>query len=384
MNGRIYDPVAARFLQADPIVQDPFNGQSYNRYGYVLNNPLSFTDPTGFSWWTQWRRPIFAIGAGAFAWWAAPYVGAYFGGLEAGAVAASTGATEQAIGAAYAVGYSAGQAATIVAGGFAAGGIQGGNIESALQGALFAGLNFGIGEITGHVPAFGTGAFAANVGLHAAVGCGQQAAAGGSCRAGALSGGFSAFAGPFVQGPMPVQFAVHIAIGGFASKLGGDKFENGAITAAFAYLFNACATDVCREFLQRRGFADTSGSDGQSGVIYTDDVKLAPTPALPRERWTGSIGEWHDVDIGEVLEVVAPIKFPFTLSAGFAFEEGYREYQYARAITIYQTTYTQDDSVTRTIGTVRDGFVWGRSPFDLDPIHRLVTRTCFALPGNCY
>jgi hypothetical protein len=53
-----------------------------------------------------------------------------------------------------------------------------------------------------------------------------------------MAGGFSAFAGPFVQGPMPIQFAAYIAIGGVASKLGGDKFENGAITAAFAYLFN--------------------------------------------------------------------------------------------------------------------------------------------------
>ena len=49
MNARIYDPTIGRFLSADPTVPAPFNGQSYNRYTYVLNNPLSLTDPTGLA-----------------------------------------------------------------------------------------------------------------------------------------------------------------------------------------------------------------------------------------------------------------------------------------------------------------------------------------------
>jgi RHS repeat-associated protein len=48
MNGRIYDPEIGRFLSADPFVQEVGNLQSMNRYSYVLNNPLSFTDPSGF------------------------------------------------------------------------------------------------------------------------------------------------------------------------------------------------------------------------------------------------------------------------------------------------------------------------------------------------
>ena len=48
MNGRSYDPVLGRFLQADPFVQAPKNSQSLNRYSYVLNNPLSYTDPSGY------------------------------------------------------------------------------------------------------------------------------------------------------------------------------------------------------------------------------------------------------------------------------------------------------------------------------------------------
>ena len=251
MNGRIYDPLTGRFLQADPLIQDPFNGQNYNRYGYVLNNPLSFTDPTGFSWWTKWRRPIAAIAASVFAWWAAPYVGGYFGAVaEESALAAGQG--EAISFDAFSSSFATARVATIVAGGFAAGGIQGGNLESAVQGALFAGLNFAVGEITPEASLFGSKDFVANVGLHAALGCAQQAAAGGSCRAGALSGGFSSFAGPLIGGPMPAQLAAHIVIGGVASRLAGDKFSNGAITAAFDYLFNcslhlgACSIEEIR------------------------------------------------------------------------------------------------------------------------------------------
>ncbi len=47
-NGRMYDPVVARFLSPDPIIQAPENTQSYNSYSYVMNNSLRFTDPSGF------------------------------------------------------------------------------------------------------------------------------------------------------------------------------------------------------------------------------------------------------------------------------------------------------------------------------------------------
>ena len=48
MNGRIYDPLIGRFLSADIAIQSPLNLQSYNRYSYVMNNPLTMTDPTGW------------------------------------------------------------------------------------------------------------------------------------------------------------------------------------------------------------------------------------------------------------------------------------------------------------------------------------------------
>ncbi len=49
MNGRLYDPYLQRFLSPDPFVQSPNNAQNYNRYTYCLNNPLIFTDPSGYN-----------------------------------------------------------------------------------------------------------------------------------------------------------------------------------------------------------------------------------------------------------------------------------------------------------------------------------------------
>ena len=59
MNGRMYDAQQGRFLSPDNHIQDPFNTQNFNRFGYVLNNPLSLTDPSGEFFWV-------AVAIGAF------------------------------------------------------------------------------------------------------------------------------------------------------------------------------------------------------------------------------------------------------------------------------------------------------------------------------
>lgn len=48
MGGRVMDGHIGRFLSPDPLVPAPNFTQSYNRYSYVFNNPLSLTDPSGF------------------------------------------------------------------------------------------------------------------------------------------------------------------------------------------------------------------------------------------------------------------------------------------------------------------------------------------------
>jgi len=46
-NARFYSAYLNRWLSPDSIVPDPKNPQSLNRYSYVNNRPLNFTDPTG-------------------------------------------------------------------------------------------------------------------------------------------------------------------------------------------------------------------------------------------------------------------------------------------------------------------------------------------------
>jgi hypothetical protein len=64
MNGRVYDPASARFASPDPFVQDPWDSQSFNRYAYVFNSPLSYTDPSGFNADDPPRKVVYCINGG--------------------------------------------------------------------------------------------------------------------------------------------------------------------------------------------------------------------------------------------------------------------------------------------------------------------------------
>jgi RHS repeat-associated protein len=51
-NARYFDPELGRFIQPDTEIPDLSNPQSYNRYAYCLNDPLTYNDPTGHDFWT--------------------------------------------------------------------------------------------------------------------------------------------------------------------------------------------------------------------------------------------------------------------------------------------------------------------------------------------
>ncbi len=53
-DARQYDAPLGRFISADTLVTDPLNPQDLNRYSYVRNNPLIYTDPTGL--WVSYGR----------------------------------------------------------------------------------------------------------------------------------------------------------------------------------------------------------------------------------------------------------------------------------------------------------------------------------------
>ena len=190
MNGRTYNPVLGRFLQADPIIQAPNDSQSYNRYAYVRNNPLSLTDPSGYSWLSKaWKKIKPFIGVIIVA------VASFYcaGTCTAGMWAAIGGA----------------------AGGVSAA-VNGGNIVTgALMGAFTAGAGqYGIvasafaGGIAGRVQGgnFGHGFWAAGLG------------------AGIGGGGGKGW----------VKVISAAVVGGTISELTGGKFRNGAYSAAFA------------------------------------------------------------------------------------------------------------------------------------------------------
>lgn len=171
MNGRLYDPLLRRFLNADENIQDPFNTQFYNRYGYVMNNPMMYNDPNGeFAWIIvgaviggyltgvkangSWNPVKWNWGAtwGKIAMGAA--VGAFTGGVGAavGASAATAAATTWGINGGLLGGAIAGASGGAVAGainGFATAVMFG---EDVIEGTVIGGLSgAAIGGVVGGI-----------------------------------------------------------------------------------------------------------------------------------------------------------------------------------------------------------------------------------------
>ena len=152
MNGRMYDPLLARFLSADDFVQMPLSPQSYNRYSYCMNNPLKYTDPSG----ELWHLIIGAAAGGVINWlthgceFNMKGLG-YFGvGAMAGALAAGVGA---GVGAGIA---SALPVSGATAGGFAAG-FWGTSSATVATSSFWSGaaIGGGAGLVSGFTTGFG-------------------------------------------------------------------------------------------------------------------------------------------------------------------------------------------------------------------------------------
>ena len=152
MNGRIYDPKLHRFLQPDNNIQDPFNVQNHNRFGYVLNNPFKYTDPSG----EFWNIVIGAAIGGVFNWashgfqFNAKGLGYFAVGAASGALTAmgAGGVSSALAGGSFSAGALGTSAAMSVGSGFyssgtvaAAGGLIGG-FTSGLGNGLVDGQSF--------------------------------------------------------------------------------------------------------------------------------------------------------------------------------------------------------------------------------------------------
>jgi RHS repeat-associated protein len=266
MNGRIYDPGIGRFLSADPFVQAPTQTQNYNRYSYVLNNPLSFTDPSGFNFlnnFGKWLDNVFGSTVGGIIKAVisyAVYVVTYavllpYGGPIVAAVGA--GFTSGFISTSLS-GASLGQA--LEAGGIMAGiaGLtQGLNIVFPNGGAGFGGLINRVGH------AAITGALWA--GAAAIQGASVRDAFVGAAVAGFLSPSMNGFGGSGPTG-LVLRVAMSAVAGGTAAVLTGGHFANGALTAGFVRLFQEEMAYGSQKGTQNAGSA-TSPVDNALRVV---------------------------------------------------------------------------------------------------------------------
>ncbi len=215
MNARIYDAELGRFLQADSMVEADAT-QGLNRYTYVLNNPLSSTDPSGHLSKKSLGILKMIVGIAISVW--LPGSSAIFGSL-------------------------AGSAASYVVAGFISGAISGG-LESGLWGAFSAGLFYGIGshfqKLAGADKILSGAQRAAKVATHAIAGGTLNVLQGGKFGHGFVSAGVVEAVSPTVM-KIPNSYAkvaVSALVGGSVSAGTGGKFGNGAITGAFQMAFN--------------------------------------------------------------------------------------------------------------------------------------------------
>jgi RHS repeat-associated protein len=177
MNGRVYDPQLGRFLSVDPIVNTIALSQALNPYSYVMNNPLSMIDPSGYSWLSsffhdighfieKYWRPIVAIVAAIVTFgYLAPAASAFF------ASAALPAGTITAAGAAFAGGVAGALSSAIMGGSLeqdlmglgigALGGFLGAELGGASSASGTTGAGIGMGG-TGVIIPGATGAYAAS------------------------------------------------------------------------------------------------------------------------------------------------------------------------------------------------------------------------------
>jgi len=235
MNGRVYDPEIGRFVQADPIVQAPYNPQSLNRYSYVMNNPLGTTDPTGYVGRPKWLN--YAMQAVAL------YVT-----IQTGINIATIG---ELYGAAGLSAFSADIALMSAGSGALSGMASTGSPKGALMGAITPLAFMGVGQAASAL-GFGSGSIA-RAGMHGVAGGVLAELQGGNFGHGFMRAGLTKFlsANLPVPGGGMAAGAIHaVVIGGTVDELTGGKFANGAKSAAWQFVMNCLHDPECRARLE--------------------------------------------------------------------------------------------------------------------------------------
>lgn len=258
MNGRIFDQKLARFMQADPFIQFASSTQSYNRYSYLLNNPLNATDPSGYFLHMaalsrldmELSKPIFKELAGnvplsMFVQGVGTVIsGVYCGPCSIGFNAqfsknmayAQTGSTSQA--------YK----------------------SAAISGATSA-VFYAVGNVGGLTPTQGVIAGAVVGGIFAEM-------QGGNFGTGFVSAGISGIAGGIWPGT-PQGMMINAIVGGTISEMTGGKFANGAITAAFSYSMRMGANKYSVGGGETPNYTADGGSSSSAAALTDKRVEFS-------------------------------------------------------------------------------------------------------------
>jgi RHS repeat-associated protein len=285
---RYYDPELARFIQADSTIPDPEFSQAYNRYAYVYNNPLKFTDPTGQN---PFAIALFVIGTTKVT------VGTIVVSacISAGITALAGGDPMK--------GFALG-----LMGGFL-GGCFGAIANSAFIGAVAAGALTGV-------------------------------MSGGDPLMGALTAGVSAgIASAFAEMPVPsfvntpteaylwqltMSTCIGALAGGVNAEMSGGNFGTGAAYGAAGAAAGFAVSMALRDYLGTENpRASLACSSQELAVIYC--VDLANTWA-DLEQWMAM------VDIQRQAELQAELEWQKAVWAGFW--DGYSKASYGIANTI--------------------------------------------------
>ncbi|MBN1009188.1 RHS repeat domain-containing protein [Amphritea pacifica] len=234
MNGRVYDAALGRFLSADPTMQFPYSTQGFNRYSYTHNNPLKYTDPSGYVLGGFIGQNIVKLGHSITS----------FAGdvLRAFASVPIINGLVQAVGC-YIANAACPQflamynSATTYA--------VTGNVGLALRSGLVTLASSAAAQWVGTTFDFNT-VPVANVIGNGVVGGVMSKIQGGTFKDGFIASAFAASlknVNKDIWGTKlenrPYRVLTAAAIGGTASVLGGGKFSNGAASAAFTQMFNA-------------------------------------------------------------------------------------------------------------------------------------------------
>ncbi|ENT4904842.1 RHS repeat-associated core domain-containing protein [Vibrio parahaemolyticus] len=370
MNARMYDATLGRFISADSFIQAPSNSQSFNRYSYVQNNPMKYTDPSGHFFkkiFKEIKRAFKNVGKFIKKNWrmlaavaiavVAPYAAAIV--FEVTAIASLT----------------AGQ---LVVTGFVAGAVSGAitgrSFKSALiggmSGAMFATLhNFipsGAYEAAGKMVAHGMAGGMSSVMQGGSFGDGFISAA-------VMQGISLSPLGGAMDALSSVEFnnqiynaAMSAAIGGTVSVLTGGKFKNGAVSAAFSRMLNDGI----------EGFSENVGVNRYSKVYWKrmhDEKTNMPIQEIRMVK-----AKWNPIwGLNDLLEAAVGKRMVIDyqyLTKDYYIYEKYDEFKYYETYSVSDSTllHVSEAIPTGKVKWINTGILHHRSVADI--------RAC---PVNC-